>query len=54
MATIDEAEVKAFIKARALHGPEGHYPKDGSFKDGLLHRAEYPSAEEKDSIICPE
>lgn len=54
MATVDEAEVKAFIKTRALHGPEGHYPKDGSFKEGLLHRAVYPSAVEKDSIICPE
>ncbi|XP_045135291.1 uncharacterized protein LOC123518541 isoform X1 [Portunus trituberculatus] len=54
MATVNEAEVKAFIKTRALHGPEGHYPKNGSFKEGLLHKAKYPTKYENDSIICPE
>ncbi|KAG0715432.1 hypothetical protein GWK47_011932 [Chionoecetes opilio] len=38
MAAVNEREVKTFIKTRALHGPEGHYPKDGSFKEGLLHK----------------
>ncbi|XP_063858578.1 uncharacterized protein LOC135099878 isoform X2 [Scylla paramamosain] len=54
MATVNEAEVKTFIKTRALHGPEGHYPKNGSFKEGLLRKAKYPTKYENDSIICPE
>ncbi|KAK3852118.1 hypothetical protein Pcinc_041278, partial [Petrolisthes cinctipes] len=43
MATVNSEEVKTFIKKRALHGPEGHYPKNGSFKQGLLKAAEYPN-----------
>lgn len=54
MATVDEVEVKSFIKKRALHGPEGHYPKNGSFKEGLLRKAEYLPGYDNDSIICPE
>lgn len=54
MATVNETEVKTFIKARALHGPEGHYPKNGSFKEGLLRKANYPANYKNDSVICPE
>lgn len=54
MATIDESEVKSFIKKYALHGPEGHYPKNGGFKEGLIHKAEYLPGYDNDTVICPE
>lgn len=54
MAVVNDEEVKTFIKEHALHGPEGHYAKDGGYKEGLLRKAEYPpGAQEKDSNICP-
>ncbi|XP_045593443.1 uncharacterized protein [Procambarus clarkii] len=54
MSTVDKKEVQTFIKERALHGPEGHFTKDGSYKEGLVRKAEYPSgSENKDSNLCP-
>lgn len=55
MATINSEEVKNFIKKRALHGPEGHYPRNGSFKHGLLKKAEYPEGSNgADRNVCPQ
>lgn len=55
MATVNEEEVKKFIKTHALHGPEGHYPRNGSFKEGLIKKGEFPKGSEgKDKNICPE
>ncbi|XP_068248543.1 uncharacterized protein [Palaemon carinicauda] len=54
MAVVDEKEVKAFIKKRALHGPEGHMAKDGSFNQYLIAKAEYPpGSDNSDKNICP-
>lgn len=54
MATVDDQEVKTFIKERALHGLEGHLAKDGSYKAYLISKAEYPPGSDgKDRNICP-
>lgn len=54
MAMVDEKEVKAFIKKRALHGPEGNMAKDGSFNQYLIAKAEYPpGSNNSDKNICP-
>ncbi|XP_042218122.1 uncharacterized protein LOC121863510 [Homarus americanus] len=55
MATVNDEEVKEFIKKRALHGPEGHLAKHGSYKTLLIKKAQYPpGSNDKDSNICPE
>ncbi|KAK8740169.1 hypothetical protein OTU49_003074 [Cherax quadricarinatus] len=54
MSTVDEKEVKTFIKKYGLHGPEGNYTKDGGYKEGLIRKAKYPPGSgEKDSNLCP-
>ncbi|XP_071516206.1 uncharacterized protein [Panulirus ornatus] len=53
MSTVNEKEVKTFIKKHGLHGPEGHYVQDGTYKEGLIRKAEYPADyEDKESNLC--
>ena len=54
MANVDEKEVKAFIKERALQGPEGHLARDGSYDKHIIRKAEYPPGSDgTDRDICP-
>ncbi|KAK7074909.1 hypothetical protein SK128_003306 [Halocaridina rubra] len=53
MATVNDEEVRSFIKKHALKGPEGHMAKDGSYKKFLINKAEYPPGAKQDKNICP-
>ena len=47
-------QVAEFIRQRALHGPEGSYPKEGQYTHGLIKKAEIPAGStNEDSVLCP-
>ena len=46
--------VKKWIKEKALHGPEGTYPKEGQYEIGLIDPAVPPKGSDRnDSVLCP-
>jgi len=54
MSNVDEEKVTKFIRDKALHGPEGTYPKEGQFTQGLIKQAEIPpGSSNEDSVLCP-
>ncbi|XP_037093288.1 uncharacterized protein LOC119113072 [Pollicipes pollicipes] len=54
MAHVDAAAVRQFIRQRALHGPEGDYPKQGQYDFKLLRPAEPPLGSSiNDTVLCP-
>ena len=54
MSHVDAATVRAFIREKALHGPEGHYPKEGQYNLTLQRLAEPPVGSDiEDSVLCP-
>jgi len=54
MSAVDAAEVRRFVKAHALHGPEGTYSKQGQYDFKLVRRAEAPPGSDvNDSVLCP-
>ena len=51
---VDNQTVISFIKKRALHGPEGYYPKEGQYDHLLLELAQPPTGSDmNDSNLCP-
>lgn len=54
MSNVDEVQVTNFIREKGLHGPEGTYPKEGQFTQGLIKQAEIPQgSSNEDSVLCP-
>jgi len=54
MADVHHDEVVDFIRKHGLKGPEGTYPKEGQYTQGLLKLAEAPPGSDiEDSVICP-
>ncbi|XP_054921632.1 uncharacterized protein [Dermacentor andersoni] len=54
MSTVDQEEVVAFIKEKALKGPEGSYPKEGQYTHFLLKTSTPPlGSDMNDTVICP-
>lgn len=54
MSTVDQEEVVAFIKEKALKGPEGSYPKEGQYTHFLLKTSVPPlGSDMNDTVICP-
>ncbi|XP_064461085.1 uncharacterized protein LOC135371044 [Ornithodoros turicata] len=54
MNTVNEKEVKKFIKARAMKAPESHYPRDGYYKFELIEQSSAPPGSDiRDSVVCP-
>merc|ERR1712096_335536 len=54
MSSVDEVQVTNFIREKGLHGPEGSYPKEGQYTQGLLKLAEVPTgSSNEDSVLCP-
>jgi len=54
MSSVDSVQVAEFIRQRALHGPEGSYPKEGQYTHGLIKKAEIPAGStNEDSVLCP-
>ncbi|KAH8040062.1 hypothetical protein HPB51_009318 [Rhipicephalus microplus] len=54
MSTVDQEEVVAFIKEKAMKGPEGFYPKEGQYTHFLLKTSTSPlGSDMNDTVICP-
>lgn len=54
MSTVDQEEVVAFIKEKALKGPEAFYPKEGQYTHMLIKTAVPPvGSDMNDTVICP-
>jgi len=53
MSSVNEVQVTNFIREKGLHGPEGTYPKEGQYTEGLIKLAEVPAGStNEDSILC--
>ncbi|XP_053209976.1 uncharacterized protein LOC128393790 [Panonychus citri] len=53
MSYVKKQEVINFIKATALHGPEGDYPKEGQFTKNLIKIATVPNGSNyNDTQLC--
>jgi len=51
LGEVDEARVQQFIREKALHGPEGMYRKQGTFREGLLVPSEMPSGKSDEGMV---
>ena len=55
MSHVNAAAVRAFIREKGLHGPEGDLPKQGQYNFKLLRRAHPPAGSDvNDSVLCPD
>jgi hypothetical protein len=54
MNFVNEEAVVNFIRNKALHGPEGKYPKEGKYNISLIEQAQPPEGSDiNDSVLCP-